>query len=63
MKHEKIAVENNTNKTSHLPQKTVSERKKKIKNTDLIWLGFYGISIIEGYLMPNPFYTYLKYYL
>ena len=27
----------------------------------LVWFGlvwFYGISIIVGYLMPNPFYTY-----
>ena len=21
------------------------------------WVGFYGISTIVGYLMPNPFYT------
>ena len=25
----------------------------------LVW--FYGISTIVGYLMPNPFYTYIKY--
>ena len=25
----------------------------------LVW--FHGISIIEGYLMPNPLYTYIKY--
>ena len=24
---------------------------------DLVW--FYGISTIVGYLMPNPFYTYI----
>ena len=23
------------------------------------WVGFYGISTIEGYLMPNPVYTYI----
>ena len=23
------------------------------------WLGFYGISTIMGYLMPNPLYTYI----
>ena len=23
------------------------------------WVGFYGISTIVGYLMPNPFYTYI----
>ena len=31
---------------------------------DLVWFGlvwFYGISTIVGYLMPNPFYTYIKY--
>ena len=27
---------------------------------DLIW--FYDISNIEGYLMPNPFYTYRQFY-
>ena len=25
----------------------------------MIWLGFYGISIIVGYLMPTPLYTYI----
>ena len=26
----------------------------------MIWLvGFYGISTIVGYLMPNPFYTFI----
>ena len=25
----------------------------------LVWLGFYGISTIVGYLMPNPLYTYI----
>ena len=28
----------------------------------LVWFGyvwFYGISTIVGYLMPNPFYTYI----
>ena len=24
------------------------------------WVGFYGISTIEGYLMPNPLYTYIS---
>ena len=31
---------------------------------DLIWfgwVGFYGISTIVGYLMPNPLYTYILY--
>ena len=23
------------------------------------WIGFYGISTIVGYLMPNPLYTYI----
>ena len=23
------------------------------------WVGFYGISTIDGYLMANPFYTYI----
>ena len=36
---------------------------KETKPTKLnIWfglVGFYGISTIEGYLMPNPFYTYI----
>ena len=30
----------------------------------MIWfglVGFYGISTIGGYLMPNPFYAYIKY--
>ena len=26
---------------------------------DLVWVGFYGISTIVGYLMPNPLYTYI----
>ena len=25
----------------------------------LVWFGFYGISTIVGYLMPNPFYKYI----
>ena len=29
------------------------------KQIYLVW--FYGISTIVGYLMPNPFYTYIKY--
>ena len=32
------------------------------KYIEYIWFGlvrFYGISIIEGYFMPNPFYTYI----
>ena len=24
------------------------------------YVGFYGISTIEGYLMPNPLYTYVS---
>ena len=28
---------------------------------DLVWLGFYGISTIVGYLMSNPLYTHIKY--
>ena len=27
--------------------------------TGLVW--FYGISTIVGHLIPNPFYTYIKY--
>ena len=27
----------------------------------LDWVGFYGISTIVGYLMPNPLYIYIKY--
>ena len=23
------------------------------------WVGFYGVSTIVGYLMPNPLYTYI----
>ena len=40
---------------------------KKIKFLffyNLVWFGlvwFYGISTIVGYLMPNPFYTHIKY--
>ena len=30
-----------------------------IKYIGLGWVGFYGISTIVGYLMPNPFYTYI----
>ena len=26
----------------------------------LVWLGFYGISTIVGYLIPNPLYTYVS---
>ncbi len=39
------------------------ERKKK-KGCDLLFIGlvwFYGISTIVGYLMPDPFYKYIKY--
>ena len=25
------------------------------------WVGFYGISTIVGYLMPNPLYIYIRY--
>ena len=28
----------------------------KMDNGGLVWLGFYGISTIIGYLMPNPLY-------
>ena len=32
------------------------------KNTTKLSLAeFYGISTIVGYLMPNPFYTYVEY--
>ena len=27
------------------------------------WVGFYGMSTIVGYLMPNPLYTHIKYIL
>ena len=30
-----------------------------IKYIGFGWVGFYGISTIVGYLMPNPFYTYI----
>ena len=33
-----------------------------IEHLDLVWFGlvdFNGISTIVGYLMPNPFYTYI----
>ena len=32
-----------------------------IKYIWLGWVGFYGISTIVGYLMPNPLSTYTKY--
>ncbi len=32
-----------------------------IKYTGFGLVGFYGISTIVGYLMPNPLYTYIKY--
>ena len=35
----------------------VREEKEKKVWFGLVW--FYGISTIEGYLMPNPFYTYI----
>ena len=28
----------------------------------LVWFGFYGISTIVGYLMPNPFYSDEQFY-
>ena len=28
----------------------------------MIWFGFYDISTIVGYLMPNPFYSYKQLY-
>ena len=31
-----------------------------IKYIWLGWVGFYGTSTIVGYLMPNPFYTYIS---
>ena len=31
-----------------------------IKNIWFGLVGFYGISTIVGYLMPNPLYTYIK---
>ena len=30
-----------------------------IKYIGFGWVGFYGISTIVGYLMPNPLYTYI----
>ena len=33
--------------------------KPSIKAIDLIFVWFYGISTNEGYLMPNPLYTYI----
>ena len=30
-----------------------------IKHIGFGWVGFYGISTIVGYLMPNPLYTYI----
>ena len=30
-----------------------------IKYIGFGWVGFYGISTIVGYLMPNPHYTYI----
>ena len=30
-----------------------------IKYIWFVWVGFYGISTIAGYLMPNPLYTYI----
>ena len=30
-----------------------------VRLMDLVWLGFYGISTIVGYLMPIPLYTYI----
>ena len=29
------------------------------RGDSLVWSGFYGISTIVGYLMPNVFYTYI----
>ena len=31
--------------------------KKKREKEKEVWFGFYGISTIVGYLMPNPFHT------
>ena len=31
-----------------------------IKYIGFGWVGFYGISTIVGYLMPNPLYTYIS---
>ena len=31
-----------------------------IKYIGFGWVGFYGISTIIGYLMPNPLYTYIS---
>ena len=33
-----------------------------LEKSDLVWFGFYGISIIVGHLMPNLFYTYKQFY-
>ena len=37
-------------------------KKSQANNNSFIWfglVGFYGISTIVGYLMPNPLYTYI----
>ena len=33
--------------------------KYSLLNIRNVWLVFYGISNLIGYLMPNPFYTYI----
>ena len=39
-------------------RKKESDYKRKIESW-FGWVGFYGISTIVGYLMPNPLYTYI----
>ena len=40
------------------------EKYKYIRITKLVgWLLFYGISTLEGYLMPNPVYIYIYIYM
>ena len=48
------------------PAKWAEKRERKQERIvkggfGLVW--FYGISIIVGYLMPNPFYTYKLFYI
>ena len=36
--------------------------KHILKNYDWFgWVGFYAISTVAGYLIPNPLYTYIEY--
>ena len=42
-------------------RKYISYKKMSAAGRKSSWqrFGFYGISTIEGYLMPNPIYTYI----